>query len=278
MGLFQDQTDSLSELRRLAALVQDPNRLHEIGKAQWPLAMISYGLATCNDESNFDYSLEIYPHFVSHTQPSERLRTLRQLSEFITRRKGDGWRAFVNFALADPLDEIRRQAAFLIATLVPSTESEEFCGISEVVRLWCLPQQEGLPSATPLMDAVLSLSDKRFLPHLTKHLSSVPQEKLSDTLKGLNTSLNILSGEWLLACLDLRPETAENVCMAFCRLAQQTEQVLDLVLPIPSWQFQNPAPQPLHGWTRSEYFPRILPRIQEKLSVEQIERMRQAFM
>lgn len=277
MGLFQDQTDSLSELRRLAALVQDPNRLHEIGKSQWPLAMISYGLATCNDESNFDYSLEIYPHFVSHSQPTERLRTLRQLSEFITRRKGDGWRAFVNFALADPLDEIRRHAAFLTATLVPSTGSEEFCGINEVLHLWLMPQREGLPSSTPLIDAVLSLSDKRFLPILTNHLAAVSQEKLSRTLEELNTSLNILSGEWLLACLETHPGTAEGVCSAFCRLARQTEQVLDLILPLPSWQFQNPSPQPLHGWTRSEYFPRILPRIQDKLSSEQIERMRQAF-
>lgn len=277
MGLFQDQTDSLSELRRLAALVQDPNRLHEIGNAQWPLAMISYGLATCNDESNFDYSLEIYPHFVSHTQPTERLRTLRQLSEFITRRKGDGWRAFINFALADPLDEIRRQAAFLIATLTPPTGSNDFCGISEVLRLILLPQRENIPSTTPMMDAILSLSDKRFLPLLTEHLSLMPQENLFRTLEEINTSLNILSGEWLLACLELHSETAESVCNAFCRLAQQTEQVFDLVLPIPSWQFQNPSPQPLHGWTRAEYFPRILSRLQKIMSAEQIERMRPAF-
>ena len=40
MGLFQDQTSSLSEIKRLAALVTDPSRREEIGSDQWPLAMI----------------------------------------------------------------------------------------------------------------------------------------------------------------------------------------------------------------------------------------------
>ena len=43
MGLFQDQTSSLSEIKRLAALVMDPSRRDEIGPDQWPLAMIAYG-------------------------------------------------------------------------------------------------------------------------------------------------------------------------------------------------------------------------------------------
>ena len=46
MGLFQDQTSSLSEIKRLAALVMDPSRRDEIGPDQWPLAMIAYGLVT----------------------------------------------------------------------------------------------------------------------------------------------------------------------------------------------------------------------------------------
>lgn len=49
MGLFQDQTSSLSEIKRLAALVTDPSRREEIGSDQWPLAMIAYGLVTCNE-------------------------------------------------------------------------------------------------------------------------------------------------------------------------------------------------------------------------------------
>ena len=49
MGLFQDQTSSLSEIKRLAALVMDPSRRDEIGPDQWPLAMIAYGLVTCNE-------------------------------------------------------------------------------------------------------------------------------------------------------------------------------------------------------------------------------------
>ena len=51
MGLFQDQTSSLSEIKRLAALVMDPSRRDEIGPDQWPLAMIAYGLVTCNEKN-----------------------------------------------------------------------------------------------------------------------------------------------------------------------------------------------------------------------------------
>lgn len=276
MGLFQDQTDSLSELKRLAALVQDPVRVDEIGSSQWPLAMISYGLATCNDESNLDYSLEIYPRFAAHSSPVIRQRTLSQLSDFIAQRQGDGWRALSCFALADPEAEIRRQAAFRIATLTPPDEKDPFRGVSEVKSLFLLPARRELPSSTPLADALLSLSDRRLLPNLLELIVPASREKLSQTLRELDTTPNSLSGEWLLACSELRPELTEDICAAFCRILPAVEQVIDLVLPLPAWRFKNPSPQILHGWSRSEYFRRILPRLEACMSPGQIERIRAA--
>ena len=63
MGLFQDQTSSLSEIKRLAALVTDPSRRGEIGSDQWPLAMIAYGLVTCNETGREEEGVIIYNMF-----------------------------------------------------------------------------------------------------------------------------------------------------------------------------------------------------------------------
>lgn len=280
MGLFQDQTDSLSELRRLAALVMEPARLHEIGPTQWPLAMISYGLATCNDPDSLAYSLGIYPRFVEHADLTARQRTLSQLAAFITQRRGDGWRAFENFALADPDASLRRHAAFLIATITPPDEEERFRGVAELVRLLGFEEPEdvdGLPARTPLLDAALSLSDLRFLPLLKSLITTLPEDTLKAHLHALQTTPNALSCEWLMTVAETRPELAGDVADTLCRIAPAAEEIVDLVLPVPTWQFQKPVPQPLHGWTRAEYFARMLPRLAPKMKEEELQRTRLAY-
>lgn len=280
MGLFQDQTDSLSELRRLAALVMDPVRLHEIGASQWPLAMIAYGLTTCNDTDKVEYSLGIYPHFVRYTPAPERLRCLSQLSRFIVQRKGDGWRAFLCFALADPDASLRRHAAFLIATLAPPTAAERFTGIEELCNLLSMPlpeTAEPLPSRTPLLDSTLSLSDLRFLPVLRTVISQENEQTLSTRLAELDATPNALSCEWLLDCLDAHPGLHADICGTLCRIAPKAEQIVDLILPVPTWQYAKPVPQPLHGWTRPEYFQRMLHRLAPHMDGDEIDRIRNAW-
>ena len=93
MGLFQDQTSSLSEIKRLAALVTDPSRREEIGSDQWPLAMIAYGLVTCNETGREEEGVTIYNMFQSRCAPDARRKCALQLAAFIRQRKGDGWRA-----------------------------------------------------------------------------------------------------------------------------------------------------------------------------------------
>lgn len=280
MGLFQDQTDSLSELRRLAALVMDPVRLHEIGASQWPLAMIAYGLITCNDTDKLEYSLGIYPRFVHYTPATERLRCLSQLSRFIVQRKGDGWRAFICFALADPDASLRRHAAFLIATLAPPTTAERFTGIEELCNLLSIPLPEPvepLPSRTPLLDATLSLSDLRFLPVLRTVISLENEETLRTRLAELDATPNALSCEWLLDCLDAHPGLHADICGTLCRIAPKAEQIVDLILPVPTWQYAKPVPQTLHGWTRPEYFQRMLHRLAPHMDNDGIDRIRNAW-
>ena len=99
MGLFQDQTSSLSEIKRLAALVMDPSRRDEIGPDQWPLAMIAYGLVTCNEKNRQAEGIEIYRTFQSCCAPDARKKCALQLAAFIRQRKGDGWRALLPFAM-----------------------------------------------------------------------------------------------------------------------------------------------------------------------------------
>lgn len=167
MGLFQDQTSSLSEIKRLAALVTDPSRRGEIGSDQWPLAMIAYGLVTCNETGREEEGVIIYNMFQSRCAPDARRKCALQLAAFIRQRKGDGWRALLPFAMADEAPDIRRQSAFLIYTLAAPQPEERFPGIAGLANVICASPCPGQASMTPALDALMSLGDMRFAPYLS---------------------------------------------------------------------------------------------------------------
>lgn len=273
MGLYQDQTDQLSELRRLAALVSDPIRIHEIGADQWPLAMIAYGLTTCNDETRLEESVRVYQQFLKHVPSTARLRCLSQLSQFITQRKGDGWRALLCFALADPEASLRRHAAFLICTLARPSTSHKFLGIISLVESIIkkeTTEESTLPSKSALLDTLLSLSDLRPLPLLRKIIDNCSSSQLNTLINNLDCPPNALSCEWLLQCLEAHPELATNIAQTLIFMAPKSEEIIDLILPIPTWEFKQAAPQHLHGWTIAEFFPRMETRLTPHMDSAQL--------
>ena len=165
MGLFQDQTSSLSEIKRLAALVMDPSRRDEIGPDQWPLAMIAYGLVTCNEKNRQAEGIEIYRPFQSCCAPDARKKCALQLAAFIRQRKGDGWRALLPFAMTDELADIRRQAAFLIYTLAAPEREERFPGIAGLADIICAAPLPGQAGMSPALDALLADRGEPPCPH-----------------------------------------------------------------------------------------------------------------
>ncbi len=272
MGLFQDNFAMLSELERLAAMVRDPARVHEIGADEWPLAMIACGLVTCNDPARLQENLDAYAIFVTKTTPAARKGSLAQLVKFITSRKGDGWRALLPYTLAEPEPALSRAAAMQLATLAQPSSQEKLAGVAELAQL--LVARDDTPAAA--VEALLSLSDMRVLPFISK-LATLPSERLAALVASLNPAGNHLSYSWVLAVLTAQPGLAEHVTALLERMAAVTTAVIDLVLPIPTWSFAKPAPQPLHGWSRAEYFPRMLPTLSQHLTAEQISRLRVAF-
>ena len=182
MGLFQDQTSSLSEIKRLAALVTDPSRREEIGSDQWPLAMIAYGLVTCNETGREEEGVTIYNMFQSRCAPDARRKCALQLAAFIRQRKGDGWRALLPFAMADEAPDIRRQSAFLIYTLAAPQPEERFPGIAGLANVICASPCPGQASMAPALDALMSLGDMRFAPYLSFISKNLSPGRLADLL------------------------------------------------------------------------------------------------
>lgn len=262
----------LSELERLAAMVQDPVRVQEIGAEEWPLAMIACGLVTCNDPERLQDNLTAYEIFAAKVAPAGRKGSLAQLVRFITARKGDGWRALLPYTLAEPEPVLSRTAAMQLATLAQPGATEKFTGVAELARL--LKSAESTPPT--VAEALLSLSDLRVLPYL-QPLYDLPAERLAALISSVNPAPNHLSYTWVLGVLAAQPELAEPITCLLERMAVATTAVIDLVLPIPTWAYEKPAPQPLHGWGRAEYFPRMLPVLSSHLSQEQISRLRSAF-
>ena len=261
----------LSELERLAAMVQDPARVQEIGADEWPLAMIACGLVTCNDPERLQENLDAYSIFASKVNTAGRKGSLAQLVRFITSRKGDGWRALLPYTLQEPEPVLSRAAAMQLATLA-QPGNDKLTGVAELARLMC--SREDAP--VTVLEALLSLSDQRVLPYVEK-LYSLSSERMAAIVAAINPAPNHLSYSWVLGALAAQPQLAEPITNLLERMAAATTAVIDLVLPIPTWAFEKPAPQPLHGWSRAEYFPRMLPALSSHLTEAQISRLRVAF-
>lgn len=277
MGLFQDQTSSLSEIKRLAALVMDPSRRDEIGPDQWPLAMIAYGLVTCNEANRQAEGIEIYNTFQACCAPDARKKCALQLAAFIRQRKGDGWRALLPFAMTDELPEIRRQAAFLIYTLAAPAREERFPGIAGVAAIISAPPLPGQAGMSPALDALMSLGDLRLAPYLADISKKLSPGRLADLLEGTEAIPTDLGCNWLLDILEEYPELSPTVSRVLAAMPSRGKEVLDVVVPIPSWQFTNAAVQPLHSWNVPEYWLRMKERLANVLTPEQQETVRQAW-
>ncbi|MBQ4636345.1 MAG: hypothetical protein IJB64_07915 [Akkermansia sp.] len=272
MGLFQDNFSMLSELERLAAMVVDPVRIHEIGADQWPLAMIACGLMTGNDPARLPDNIKAYEVFCTKVSPAGRGAALKQLVRFITQRKGEGWRAFIPFAVCEPEALISSAAAMQLVTLAQPSATQKLQGVETLVELIIR-----MPQCNPAaLSAILGLSDMRALPLLDK-LCNLPAEQLQPMLDALTPPGNHLSYQWVLNVLSAHPQLADSVTALLVRMAATAPSVLDLVLPIPTWAFEKPTPQPLHGWSRPEYLARMLPILKKYLTPQQLEQLSAAF-
>lgn len=273
MGLFRDQESELPMLRRLVARLRDVARRQGVSAEEWPVAMVAYGLDMSEaPELLNEESLLIYADFVRAVAPAVRLSSLARLASFVSQRRGSGWRALLLYAMGESAHpELCARAATLAITSAAPVDSVVLTGAQEVVQL--LAREDAPPA---MLGALLSLPDLRFLPTL-QPLLSLPLSRLRLLVSELKCSLNSVSSAFLLQLLDAEPSLAEEVTQALSRLAGATSLVADIALPIPTWAYASPTPQPLHAWSRAEYLPRILPRLQPHLSPKQIDSLRAAF-
>lgn len=272
MGLYQDNFSGLSELERLAAMAHDPVRVHEIGADQWPLTMMACGLMASNDEEKLEENFDIYDIFASKTTVAARRSSLVQLSRFISGRKGEGWKSMIPYATQEEDEALSRKAATYVATLAQPGPEQPLAGVEELVTR--LVRDEFTP--TTILDALLSMADMRLLP-LLQPLLDASADRLEELLDEVEATPNRLSLAFVLRALENRPELAESVTDALCRMAPLAPVVMDLALPVPTWAFEKPTPQPLHGWSLPEYYVRMLPELTPHLDAEQLQRVKAAF-
>lgn len=272
MGIFQDNFSSLSELERLAAMAHDPVRVHEIGADQWPLAMMACALMASNDEEKQEENLGIYRIFAEKTTPAARKASLAQFTRFITSRRGEGWKALLPYATEEPDTALSRKAALCIATLAQPGPEEKLAGVQCLVEQ--LRSNEDAPIT--LLEAILSMGDMRVLP-LLKPLELLSEERVEELLEELSVAANRPACTWVLNLLSLYPNLAEQGTQALCRMGAAAPYVLDVVMPVPTWAFAKPDVQPLHGWTRPEYFARMRAELSSILTPEQLARVQTSF-
>ncbi len=259
MSLFQNHLQSLSELERLAELTRLPHLLPQIGAAEWPLAMLACCLHHGVDEDRETHVREVYRVFQTQCPAAQRVQGLAVLSSFLSQQKGRAWRALLAYALEDEALPIRREAANLIVTLAPEDEDVTHAA-QRLLGLRCLTDRLiAEPSApTTLLDALMATADRRVSPHLDRLLDELPEEQIIRHLGSISAPPSQLYFDWLCLVLARYPETCRELVVAcFIRTMTGHDEVVDNVLPMPRWKYRQPAPLPLHQWTRREYADRM---------------------
>lgn len=129
----------------------------------------------------------------------------------------------------------------------------------------------------PALDALMSLGDMRFAPYLASISKKLSSERLADLLAGTEAIPTDLGCGWLLDVLDERPELSSAIAAVLAGMPSRAGEVLDVVVPIPSWQFTNSAVQPLHSWSIPEYRLRMRERLSRRLGPEEQEAVDRAW-
>ena len=277
MGLFQDYLSAQPELKRLAALVVDPAQLPLITAQQWPQAIIVCGLCCAPRPEQHEHMLQAYRHFAQEVELPQRVACLQQLTQFLLQRQGTCWQALLPFALAEPQPELARLAAQNILLLAPlengTTVEYRFTGVNTLAQLLGTERHQ---SQTALLDALLGLADMRFT-YLLPQLATMPAEVLRKHLDQLQGAPNRLSLDWLTHLAAAQPQLGEAITLYLERCLPKTQEIIDVIYPLPCWAFTNASPQPLHGWELPEYLPRIFPLLLPALNESQQVRVKTAF-
>lgn len=274
MSMFRDREDDLSEIQRLVAKLAEPAGRRAFSADEWALAMAAHALRLSDDPDQPDAAaLDLYAEFTQAAPAHTRRSSLERVAQFVAARRGAGWKSLLLYALGESHSPaLSRRASLLALTLAPPEQDKRFTGAAALVHLMSTHT-----SATPAMlGALLSVSDLRLLPELAP-LSRLTTARVEALLRGLETTLNSLSAACLQQLLEAHPELAEAVTQALLRLAADTPMVADLVYPMPTWAYENPAPQPLHAWELPEYLDRMRPWLTPHLTPEQMQRLQQAY-
>ncbi len=275
MSIYQDYLSSLSELERLAELTRLPHLLEKITDEEWPLAMLACSLHHGQQPEMLTHTREVYRLYQSKVALPTRAQMLATLAGFLMTQQGRAWRALIACALEDEDALLRRQAASLIATLSPEDETKKDAHLGVRALTEILVSEKEAPSST--LEAILSIGDRRVTPYANELLDRLPEGEVLRHLEGLSAPPNQLYFDWLSSVLSRYPQAGQLIMDCLVRSMQGHEEVIDLVLPMPSWKFKNAEAQPLHSWTRSEYYDRMLHALRDHLSSEQLEDLKHRF-
>ncbi len=281
MSLHQQHLNSLSELERLAELTRIPHLLPQIGAEEWPLAMLACSLHHGTEEQMAAHVRLVYRSFQQHADLKQRAQSLAVLSNFLSKQQGRAWRALLAYALEDEQPVIRRQAAYLIATLAPEEEGSRepatrSLGLSTLRD--CLLGEPHAP--TSLLEALLNLADRRLASLLDSLTQQLPHATMQQHLEQLHALPSQLYFDWLISLLSHASDqdSRQRISQCFIRSIQGHDEVIDLVTPLPSWKFRQAQPQPLHQWTRHEYFERMRHALSPHYDADALAELQRCFL
>lgn len=270
MGVERDIFNELTGVSRLISRLRDYRQRDLLSADEWCTAMVAFALTEADQVTLPGEEFQpLYAHFARHASPDMRLKALSRLASFAVQRRGEGWRALLLFAVGEPHPVISARAAMLSVSLAPPSGDVRFTGLREAVQLLASGRVES--KAADVLSGLFSLADLRLLPDILP-LHELPAERLCSILPSLHGKLNSLNAAWLLPLAQI-PSLQENLTLAFEHLAASSDSIVDLVYPVPTWNFASPQPQPLHAWSRPEFFARMRPQLEPFLPLSLLSRI-----
>lgn len=250
MALERDRDSELTGVSRLLARLRDYRQRQLLTPDEWCLGMVAFAIS---EVERLDFPgeefLPLYAQFEHAVSSQMRSQALARLCSFVAQRRGKAWRALSLFAVAERDDfSLACRAAAQTALLAPRQGEGLFVGVHSLVQFVLSGQGE----AAAVITGLLAPADLRLLPELTA-LHNLPTEQLAAILPALRGQLNSLSSAWLLP-LAQRPQLTEPLILALQHLVASTELVADIIYPIPSWEFKESSPRPLHAWSYQTFY------------------------
>lgn len=257
LGLLEKYGNDPEACRQLP---QD-QRLQVIG-----MKLISFGLEPSSEETKAVTAL--YGMLCEEASPDERLKLLRNTTDFVEQNEGKGIPAIFVILAVDPDESVRSEASLVFSVLHPVVEGEvPYPGVQQVLN-YLGNQANRNKDVAAHFHGLLNIGDMRLIDGLQATWNKFDESSKIQTAKYAPNFATHAFVEFYLRQLEegCSDELFGTICGLLSRLPNRAFEakkgILDIERAFPAYSSDEPI-KVLKQWTTGEYLEHIRPRLDQ---------------